>query len=156
MFCWRNWYMYDMICNIKFNCIVSVDKKCEFVRIHSLWSYIKYLISLNINNLSILHCNDPLVPKWWSMWLRGIGRWRNLVLLLETVLIPTLWASIVLIKNLNMSYIDLLSLANYLYMDGIHGVHTCACIKSSLHLIWNLVWHLCRRRIDWHTILFVS
>ena len=30
LFYWRNWYMYDMICNIKFNYIVSIDKKCEF------------------------------------------------------------------------------------------------------------------------------
>ena len=30
LFYWRNWYMYDMIYNIKFNYIVLIDKKCEF------------------------------------------------------------------------------------------------------------------------------
>ena len=32
LFCWRNWYMYDMIYDIKFNYIMSVDKKCEFCK----------------------------------------------------------------------------------------------------------------------------
>ena len=104
----------------------------------------------------ILHCNDLLAPKWWLMWFNGIGRWRIFVLLLEIILVSTHWTSIVLIKNSNMSFIDLLSPAHYLYMDGILEVHSYTRVKSSLHLIWNLVWHLRRRRIVWHTILFIS
>ena len=56
--------MFDMICDIKFNYIVYVNKKMNFVSVHSLLSYMKNLISLNINNLYILYSNDPLVPKW--------------------------------------------------------------------------------------------
>ena len=131
-------------------------RNVNFVSIHSLWSYMKGLIWLNINNLYILHCNNPLVPKWWSVWFNSIGRWRNLILLLETILVPTHWASIVLIKNPNMPCIDLLSPARYLYMDGILEVHPCSCVKSSLHLILNVVWHLCRRIIVRHIILFID
>ena len=118
----------------------------------------KYLISLNINNLYILHYNEPLVPKWWPMWFNGIDRWRNPILLLETILVPSQRALIVLIKNLKMRCIDLLSPVHCLHMDGILWVHPCACVKSSLHLTWNVlwvVWHLCRRTMTRHTILFI-
>ena len=116
----------------------------------------KDLILLNINNLYILHYNDPLIPKWWLVWFNGIGRWRNPILLLETILVPTYWVLIVMIKNLNMSCIDLLSLAHCLYMDKRLEVHPRAWFKSSLHLIWNMVWYLCRKRITRHTIVFIS
>ena len=32
LFGWKNWYMYYMICDIKFNYIMSIDKKCEFCK----------------------------------------------------------------------------------------------------------------------------
>ena len=32
LFYWRNWYMYDTICEIKFNYNMSIDKKCEFCK----------------------------------------------------------------------------------------------------------------------------
>ena len=131
-------------------------RNVNFASMHSLWNYMKDLISLNINNLYILHCKDHLIPKWGSMSFNGISRWRNPVLLLETILVSTHWTSIVLIKNSNTSYINILSPAHCLYMDGIFEVHSCACVKSSLHLIWNLVWLLHRRRIAWHTILFIG
>ena len=115
----------------------------------------KDLISLNINNLYILHFNDPLVPKWGSMWLNGIGRWRNLILLLETILVPTQWASIIFVINSNMPCVYLLNPAYCLYIDRILKVHPCVNVKSSFHLIWNLVWHLSERGITRHTILFM-
>ena len=116
----------------------------------------KKLHFLNINNLYTLHCNVPLVPKWGSMWFNGIGRWRNPVLLLEIILVPTQWASIILVKNSNMPCIYLLSPIHYLYMDRILKVHPCVNVKSSFHLIWNLVWHLYGRRVTYHTILFIG
>ena len=122
----------------------------------SLWSHIKYFILLNINNLYTLHCNVPLVPKWWSMWFNGIERWKNSVLLFETILVQTQWASIILVENSNMPYIYLLSLARWLYIDMILKVHLCVNVKSFFHLIWNLVWHLCGRRATRHTILFIG
>ena len=116
------------------------------------------MILLYINNLCILHCSDPLVPKWWPIWCNEIDKWRNLILLFETILVPSQWVSILLIKNLKMSCIDPSSLAHCFYMDGILQVHPCACVKSSLHLISNViwvVWHLCKRRMTKHTILFI-
>ena len=147
-----------MIWFVILNLIISCRsiRNVNFASVHSLWSYMKDLISLNINNLYILHCNDPLEPQWWLMWFNGIGRWKNFAFLLETILVPTHWALIVLIKNRNMSHIDLLSFAHCLYMNGILGVHPCARVKSSLHLIWNVVWHLYRRRIARDTILFIG
>ena len=94
-----------------------------------------------------LHCNVPLVPKWGSMWFNGIDR--------ETILIPTQWASIILVINSNMSCIYLLSPAYCLYMDRILKVLPCVNAKSFFHLIWNLLWHLSRRGITQHTILFI-
>ena len=47
-FCWRSWYMYNMIYDIKFNYIVSVDKKYEFckctliIKLHEIFDFIKY------------------------------------------------------------------------------------------------------------------
>ena len=41
--------MHDMICDIKFNYIVLVDKKCEFckctliMKLHETFNFIKYL-----------------------------------------------------------------------------------------------------------------
>ena len=128
----------------------------NFVIVHSLWSFIKDLISLNINNLYILHCNDPLVPKWGSMWFNGISRWKNPVLLLETILVPTHWALIISVKNSNMPCIYLLSPAHCLYMDRILEIDPCVHVKSSLHLIWNLVRRLCSWGVARHTILFIS
>ena len=137
---------------ISCRCIRNVN----FVIIHSLWSHIKYFISLNINNFYTLYFNVPLVPKWGSMWFNGIGRWRNPVLLLETILVPTQWALIILVKNSNMPCIYLLSPAHCLYIDKILKVHPCVNVKSSFHPIWNLVWHLCEMGAAWHTILFIS
>ena len=77
-------------------------------------------------------------------------------MLLETILVPTHWASIILVKNSNMPCIYLLSPAHYLYMDTILEVYPCVHVKSSLHLIWNLVWHLCSMGEARHTILFIS
>ena len=131
-------------------------RNVNFVIVHSLWSYIKYFISLNIYNLYTLHCNVPLVPKWGSIWFNGIGRWRNPVLLLETILVPTQWASIILVKNYNMPCIYLLSPTHYLYMDTILKVHACVNVKSSFHVIWNLVWHSYGRGVTRHTILFIG
>ena len=116
----------------------------------------KDLISLNINNLYILHCNYPLIPKRGPMWLNEIGRWRNPILLLETILGPTHWVSIILVKNFNMPHIYLLSPAHYLYIDRILEVHPCVHVKSSLHLVWNLVWQLCRMGVAQHTILSIG
>ena len=116
----------------------------------------KIFISLNINNLYTLHCNVILIPKWGSMWFNGIGRWKNLILLLEAILVPTQWASIILVKNSNMLCIYLLNPAHYLYMDRTLKVHPCVNVKSSFHLIWNLVWHLYGRRVTYHTILFID
>ena len=65
-------------------------------------------------------------------------------MLLKTIVVPSQWASIVFIKNPKMSYIDLLSPTHCLYMDGILRVHPCACVKSSLHQIWNVIW------VVWH------
>ena len=122
----------------------------------SLWSQIKYFILLNIKNLYTLHCNVFLVPKWGSMWFNWIDRWRNPVLLLETILVPTQWTSIILVKNSNMTCIYLLSPVHCLYMDRILKVHPCVNAKSSFHLIWNLVWHLFGRGTTRHTILFIA
>ena len=52
-----------MIGNIKFNYINRSIRNMNFASIHLLLSYMKDLISININNLYILRCNDPLVPK---------------------------------------------------------------------------------------------
>ena len=156
LFCWRIWYMYDMICNIRCNYIMSVDKNVNFVIVHSLWGYMKYFISLNINSLYILYYNDSLVPKWGLMWFNGIGTWRNPILLLETILVPTQWALIILVKNSNMPCIYLLSLAHCLYIYRMLKVHPCVHVKSSFHLIWNMVWHLCKRVVTRHTILFIG
>ena len=30
LFCWRIWYIYNMICDIRCNYFISADKKCEF------------------------------------------------------------------------------------------------------------------------------
>ena len=46
-----------MICDIKFNYIMLVNKKCELCKCTLIMK------SLNINNLYILHCNDPLIKK---------------------------------------------------------------------------------------------
>ena len=92
----------------------------------------KDLISLNINNLYILHCNDPLIPKWGSMWFNRISRWRNPILLLETILVPTHWASIILIKNSNMSCIYLLSPTHCLYMVRILKIDPCVHVKYEM------------------------
>ena len=131
-------------------------RNVNFVIMHSLWSYIKYFILSNINNLYILHCNDPLVPKWGSMWFNGISRWKNPVLLLETILVPTHWALIISVKNSNMPCIYLLSHVHYFYMDRILEIDPCVHVKFSLHLIWNLVWHMCSRGVARHTILFID
>ena len=131
-------------------------RNVNFVIVHSLWGYMKYFISLNINSLYILYYNDPLVPKWGLMWFNGIGTWRNPILLLETILVPTQWALIILVKNSNMSCIYLLSLAHCLYMYRMLKVHPCVHVKSSFHLIWNLVWHLCKRVVTRHTILLIG
>ena len=131
-------------------------RNINFVIVHSLWSHIKYFILLNINNFFTLHCNVHLVPKWGSMWFNGISRWRNPVLLLETILVPIQWASIILVKNSNMSRIYLLSPTHCLYMDRILKVYLCVNVKSFFHLIWNLVWHLCGRAAMRHTILFIG
>ena len=115
--------------------ILDVIISCQFIRnvnfviVHSLWSFMKDLISLNINNLYILHCNDLLVPKWGLMWFNGIGKWKNPILLLETILVSTHWASIILIKNYNMPCIYLLSPAHCLYMDKILKVDPCVYVK---------------------------
>lgn len=33
------------------------------------------------------------------------------------------------------------------------GVHLCTCLKSSLHLIWNIIWHLCRRIVKYTIVM---
>lgn len=45
---------------------------------------------------------------------------------------------------------------NCLYIDGILKVHSCAYVKSPFNVIWNTIWHLCKRRIGRHTKLFFS
>ena len=102
-------------------------RNVNFVIVHSLWSYMKYFISLIINNLYILHCNDPLVPKWGSMWFNEIGKQRNRVLLLETILVPTQWVSIILIKNFNMPCIYLESCLLPLHGYDTQGAPMCSC-----------------------------
>ena len=48
LFCWRNWHMYDIIYDIKFNYIMSVNKKYEFckctfiIKPHERFDFIKY------------------------------------------------------------------------------------------------------------------
>ena len=130
-------------------------RNVTFVIVHS-WSYMKDLISININNLYILYYIDPLVSKWGSMWFNGIGRWRNPILLLKIILVPTHWVSIILVKNSNMLCIYLLSQAHLLYMEKILEVCPCVHVKFSLHLIWNLVWHSCKRKVVQDTILFIN
>ena len=51
LLCWINWYMYDMICNIEFNYIVLIDKKCEFYKCTLImklnyYKYVNYVIQI--------------------------------------------------------------------------------------------------------------
>ena len=48
LFCWRIWYVYDIIYDIKCNYIMSIEKKCEFcnctliMKLHERLDFIKY------------------------------------------------------------------------------------------------------------------
>ena len=54
-----------MIQFVILNLIISngLIRNMNFVSVHSLLNYIKDLISLNLNNLYVLHYNDILVSK---------------------------------------------------------------------------------------------
>ena len=79
-----------MIQFVILNLIISngLIRNINFVSVHSLLNYIKDLISLNLNNLYVLHYNDILVSKWWSMLFNGVVRGK-IHILLEAILIPT-------------------------------------------------------------------
>ena len=97
-----------------------------------------------------------LIPKWRSMLLHHIVKWRELILL-KTIFIPGHGVSIILIVCTNMPCINFLSPTNNLSLDGKSRVFSCARLKSLLlHLMWKVVWHLCGRRIVIPFILFIN
>ena len=89
------------------------------------------------------------------MWFHHIVRWKDLILL-KTIFIPGHGVSIVLIVNTNMSCINFLTPTHNLSIDRKSRVFRCAHLKSLLHLIWKVIWHLCRRRIVIPFILFIN
>ena len=61
---------------------------------------------------------------------------------MKTIFIPRHGVPIILIVTLNIPCINLLTPTHNLSMDRKPGVHLHACLKSLLHLIWNLEWYL--------------
>ena len=63
-------------------------------------------------------------------------------------------------KNTNYKYEHVMHKFLNSYSQPLHGWETwgspCAHLKTSLHLIWNVIWHLYKRMIVKHTILFIS
>ena len=63
---------------------------------------------------------------------------------------------IILTVTSNMSCINLLTPTHNLSMDRKLEVHSHARLKSLLHLIWNLEWHLWIMRMVNHSIFFID
>ena len=66
---------------------------------------------------------------------------------MKTIFISRHGVLIIMIVTSNMSCINLLTSTHNLSMDRKIGIHPHARLKSLLHLIWNLEWHLWIMRI---------
>ena len=71
---------------------------------------------------------------------------------MKTILIPRHSVPIILIIELNMLCINVLNCTHNVSMDRKFEVHPYACLKSLLHLMWNLELYLWIMRIVNHSI----
>ena len=75
---------------------------------------------------------------------------------MKTIFISRHGVPIILTVTSNMPCINLLTLTHNLFMDRKLGVYSYARLKSLLHLIWNLEWHLWIMMIVNHSIFFAN